>query len=88
MRLEPEYDFMFSERNEERYNMLRSKVAIAVGLFPLNLISIRLERKYSSKDNKYFKKSINNNIAKLVRLLDLRYASTIEFTLVDMAKKF
>lgn len=29
-RLEPEYDSMFSERNEERHNMLRSKAAIGV----------------------------------------------------------
>jgi len=29
-RLEPEHDSMFSERNEERHNMLRSKAAMAV----------------------------------------------------------
>jgi hypothetical protein len=30
VRLEPEYDSMFSERNEERHNALRSKAAIGV----------------------------------------------------------
>ncbi|PMD31924.1 cytochrome P450 [Hyaloscypha variabilis F] len=72
MRLEPEYDSMFSERNEERHNMLRSKAAMA----------------YSGKDNKYLEKSIDDNIAKLVRLLDSKYASTTGFTPVDMAEKF
>jgi Cytochrome P450 len=88
MRLEPEYDSMFSERNEERHNMLRSKAAMAVSLFPLNLTSIRSQRKYSGKDNKYLEKSIDDNIAKLVRLLDSKYASTTGFTPVDMAEKF
>ncbi|KAH8764092.1 cytochrome P450 [Hyaloscypha sp. PMI_1271] len=70
-RLEPEYDSMFSERNEERHNMLRSKAAIA----------------YSGKDNKYLEQSIQDNIAKLVRLLNSKYISTTEFRPVDMAEK-
>ncbi|KAE9374995.1 pisatin demethylase [Stipitochalara longipes BDJ] len=71
-RFEPEYDSMFSERDEERHNMLRSKAAMG----------------YSGKDNKYLEKSIDDNIAKLVRLLDSKYTSAAEFKLVDMAEKF
>lgn len=70
-RLEP--DSMFSERNEERHNMLRSKAAIG----------------YSDKDNKHLEKSVDDNIAKLIRLLETKYLSTTtEFKPVDMAVKF
>lgn len=88
MRLEPEHDSLFSIRDEERHSMLRSKAAMAVSLSPRNRISIRSQTKYSGKDNKYLEKSIDDNIAKLVQLLDSKYVSTTEFTPVDMAVKF
>jgi hypothetical protein len=45
--------------------------------------------KYSGKDNKYLEKSIDDNIANFVRLLDSKYVSTAtEFKPVDMAVKF
>jgi hypothetical protein len=45
--------------------------------------------KYAGKDNEYLEMSINDNIAKLVQLLDSRYVSTsMEFRPVDMAAKF
>lgn len=72
-RLEPEYDSVFSETNEERHNMLRSKAAMG----------------YSGKDNEYLEQSIDDNIGSLVRLLDSKYISTTtEFKPVDMAQKF
>jgi hypothetical protein len=44
--------------------------------------------KYSGKDNKYLEKSIDDNIANLVRLLESKYISTTtEFKPVDMAEK-
>ncbi|RDW65159.1 hypothetical protein BP5796_09851 [Coleophoma crateriformis] len=73
VRLEPEYDSMISERDEERHNALRSKLAVG----------------YSGKDNKYLEKSIDDNITELTRLLDSKYVSTAtEFKPVDMAVKF
>ncbi|KAH8748372.1 cytochrome P450 [Hyaloscypha finlandica] len=72
-RLEPEYFSMFSETNEERHLELRAKCAVG----------------YAGKENEYLEMSINDNIAKLVQLLDSRYVSTsMEFKPVDMAAKF
>lgn len=45
--------------------------------------------KYAGKENEYLEMSIDDNIAKLVQLLDSRYVSTsMEFRPVDMAAKF
>lgn len=45
--------------------------------------------KYSGKGNEYLEKSIDDNIEKIIRLLDSKYLSTkTEFKPVDMATKF
>ncbi|KAE9377678.1 pisatin demethylase [Stipitochalara longipes BDJ] len=73
MRLEPEYNHMVSERNEERHLELRTKCAMG----------------YSGKDNAYLEKSIDDNIAKLIHLLESKYLSiATEFKPVDMARQF
>lgn len=45
--------------------------------------------KYSGRDNKYLEKSIDDNIMKLIKLLNSKYLSTTtEFKPADMAEKF
>ncbi|RDW80147.1 hypothetical protein BP6252_04785 [Coleophoma cylindrospora] len=72
LRIDPSHDNVLSERDNEKHNVLRSKMAAG----------------YSGKENEHLELSIDENIANLIRLLEAKYLSTATiYKPVDFAQK-
>lgn len=72
MRLEPDYANVISERDENRHNDLRTKMAAG----------------YSGKENENLEQAIDANVAKFIQLLESKYVSTsTTYKPVDFAPK-
>ncbi|KAF8848799.1 pisatin demethylase [Acephala macrosclerotiorum] len=72
LRLDPTHNNILSERNDEKHNVLRAKMAAG----------------YSGKENRHLERSIDNNIANLIKLIETKYLSTeTDFKPVDFARK-
>lgn len=88
LRIDPTHDNVLSERNDEKHNVLRAKMAAGVCSKILSLLQIFTRAQYSGKENEHLEHSIDNNIANLIKLIETKYLSTeTELRLVDFAQK-
>ena len=88
MRLEPDYSNVISERDEDRHNDLRNKMAAGVSQNESNQTKRAHRYKYSGKENDNLEQAIDANIAKFVHLLESKYVSTnTVYKPVDFAPK-
>lgn len=88
MRLEPDYSHAIAERDEDRHNDLRSKMAAGVSRNVSNQTKLAHRYKYSGKENDGLDEAIDANIAKFIHLLESKYVSTnTAYKPVDFAPK-
>ncbi|KAI9733771.1 MAG: hypothetical protein M1818_007185 [Claussenomyces sp. TS43310] len=72
MRLDPSRDNVLSERDDDRHNELRAKMAAG----------------YAGRENDHLEQAIDNNVANLIRLIDAKYISnSTEYKPVDFGRK-
>lgn len=90
LRIDPTHDNVLSERNDEKHNVLRAKMAAGVRpvSHPTSCPAMLTRTQYSGKENENLELSIDKNIANLIQLLETKYLSTeTDFKPVDFARK-
>jgi hypothetical protein len=88
LRIYPTHNNVLSERNDDKHDALRAKMAAGVGLNILSTFPILIHVQYSGKENEHLERWIDNNIANLINLIEKKYPSTeTDFKPVDFAQK-